>query len=71
MADEVWVVRCGQVPYAYAREAQKALETARHADEIPDVLLLLEHPPVYTKGRRSTEDELPMGESGTGCRESM
>ena len=29
---------------------------------MPDVLLLLEHPPVYTKGRRSTPDELPMGE---------
>ena len=25
-------------------------------------MLLLEHPPVYTKGRRSTADELPMGE---------
>ena len=24
--------------------------------------MLLEHPPVYTKGRRSTSDELPMGE---------
>ena len=63
MADEVWVVRCGQVPYAYAREAQKALEAARHAGDVPDLLLLLEHPPVYTKGRRTTEDELPMGES--------
>ena len=27
---------------------------------MPDVLLLLEHPPVYTRGRRSSEDELPM-----------
>ena len=26
------------------------------------MLLLLEHPPVYTKGRRTTADELPMGE---------
>jgi lipoyl(octanoyl) transferase len=63
MADQIWVVRCGEVPYAYAREAQKALEAARHADEVPDVLLLLEHPPVYTKGRRTSEGELPMGES--------
>ena len=59
---EVWVVRTGQVPYDQARATQKALEAARHSDEIPDVLLLLEHPPVYTKGRRSTADELPMGE---------
>ena len=41
---------------------QKRLEAARHAGEIPDLLLLLEHPPTYTKGRRSTADELPMGE---------
>ena len=31
------------------------------AGTIPDVLLLLEHPPVYTRGRRSTPEELPMG----------
>jgi lipoyl(octanoyl) transferase len=60
--DEVRCVRVGQVPYDEAREAQKALERARQAGEIPDVLLLLEHPPVYTKGRRSDPAELPMGE---------
>jgi lipoyl(octanoyl) transferase len=60
--DEVWVVRAGQVPYESARAAQKSLEAARNADEVPDLLLLLEHPPVYTKGRRATADELPMGE---------
>ena len=31
-------------------------------DEVPDLLLLLEHPPVYTKGRRSQPEELGMGE---------
>jgi lipoyl(octanoyl) transferase len=62
VAAEVWVVRSGQVPYSEARAAQKELEGARHRGEIPDLLLLLEHPPVYTKGRRSTADELPMGE---------
>ena len=55
-------VRLGLVPYEEARATQKRLEAARQADDIPDVLLLLEHPPVYTKGRRSTPDELPMGE---------
>jgi lipoyl(octanoyl) transferase len=60
--DEVWTVRAGQVPYELARGAQKRLEAARQAGEVPDVLLMLEHPPVYTKGRRSTPDELPMGE---------
>ena len=60
--DEVWTVRAGRVPYEEARAAQKRLEAARLGGDVPDTLLLLEHPPVYTKGRRSTADELPMGE---------
>lgn len=60
--DEVWVVRCGEVPYDDARRAQKRLEAARHDGLVPDLLLLLEHPPVYTKGRRTEPGELPMGE---------
>src|SRR5215211_477002 len=62
MASEVWIARPGVVPYDEARALQKRLEAARLDDEIPDVVLLLEHPPVYTKGRRTTPDELPMGE---------
>jgi lipoyl(octanoyl) transferase len=60
--DEVWIVRSGLVPYEDARRTQKRIEAARLAGEVPDVLLLLEHPPVYTKGRRSEAGELPMGE---------
>jgi lipoyl(octanoyl) transferase len=61
MSDEILVVRCGTVPYEEAREAQRGLEARRIAGEIGDVLLLLEHPPVYTRGRRATAEELPMG----------
>jgi lipoyl(octanoyl) transferase len=60
--DEVWVARAGLVPYRDALAAQKRLEGARVAGAVPDVLLLLEHPSVYTKGRRTTPGELPMGE---------
>jgi lipoyl(octanoyl) transferase len=60
--EQIACIRLGQVPYEEARQAQNRLEAARQAEETPDVLLLLEHPPVYTKGRRSTADELPMGE---------
>jgi lipoyl(octanoyl) transferase len=60
--DEVLVLRCGLVPYDEARRAQKRIEAARLAGDLPDVLLLLEHPPVYTKGRRSEPGELGMGE---------
>jgi len=61
MAAEILVLRPGLVPYEEAREMQRQLEARRQRDEIPDVLLLLEHPPVYTRGRRSKPAELPMG----------
>jgi lipoyl(octanoyl) transferase len=58
---EILVVRCGIVPYEQARQAQLRLRGERQRGEIPDVLLLLEHAPAYTRGRRSSPDELPMG----------
>jgi lipoyl(octanoyl) transferase len=60
--DEVLTVRCGLVPYEEARSLQKRIERLRQAGEVPDILLLLEHPPVYTKGRRTQPEELAMGE---------
>ena len=60
MTKEILVVRCGLVPYEEAAVAQRWLASARQEGEVSDVLLLLEHPPVYTRGRRSTDDELPM-----------
>jgi lipoate-protein ligase B len=62
MSSEVLVVRCGLVPYDEALVAQRWLRDAREDGSIPDVLLLLEHPPVYTRGRRSSPEELPMAE---------
>jgi lipoyl(octanoyl) transferase len=59
---EIWVARLGLVPYEQAFELQKRLASARWAGDLPDLLLLLEHLPVYTRGRRTTADELPMGE---------
>lgn len=61
MSDPIRVVHCGTVPYEEAREAQRRLEERRQRGEIADVLLLLEHPPVYTRGRRASTEELPMG----------
>jgi lipoyl(octanoyl) transferase len=55
------VVRAGLVPYDEADELQGRLRERRQAGEVDDVLLLLEHPPVYTRGRRATAEELPMG----------
>jgi lipoyl(octanoyl) transferase len=44
------VQRLGLVPYAQALELQRDLVEQRKADEIPDQLLFLEHPPVITIG---------------------
>lgn len=52
----------GRVPYAEALALQHRVRAARQADAIPDTVLLLEHPPVYTRGRRSVPGELPFGE---------
>ncbi len=62
MSSEILVVQCGLLPYEDGVRLQGELEARRQEGEIPDVLLLLEHPPVYTKGRRVSAAELPMGE---------
>ena len=59
--DDLLVCHLGQVEYRAATDLQERLRERRHRDEIGDVLLLLEHPPVYTRGRRTQDGELPMG----------
>jgi lipoyl(octanoyl) transferase len=61
VSDDLLVKRLGIVPYLEAWNLQKELADQRRRNEIPDVLLLLEHPPTYTRGRRSKPEELPMG----------
>jgi len=61
-SNELWVCRLGTVEYRAALDLQERLRAARQAELVPDVLLMLEHPPVYTRGRRSDAGELPMGE---------
>ncbi|MGZ4268432.1 MAG: lipoyl(octanoyl) transferase LipB [Solirubrobacteraceae bacterium] len=60
--DELWTVHLGVVEYREAYALQERVRAARQAGAIPDTLLLLEHPPVYTRGRRSAPGELGMGE---------
>lgn len=59
---ELWVTTLGLVPYVEGLALQERLRAARQRDAVPDCLLLLEHPPVYTRGRRATPGDLPMGE---------
>src|SRR5436309_272038 len=48
----------GPVPYLEARDLQRSLAAAVSRGAIPDTILLLEHPPVITLGRRTEEGEL-------------
>ena len=63
MTDELWVCHLPALEYGAALGLQERLRAARQAERIPDTLLLLEHPPVYTRGRRSDPSELTMGEA--------
>ena len=59
--DELWTCHLGSVEYREAVALQERLRERVQAGELPDLLLLLEHPPVYTTGRRSEPGELPVG----------
>jgi lipoyl(octanoyl) transferase len=59
---ELWVCHLGTLDYREALALQERVRAARQQERVPDVLLALEHWPVYTRGRRSAPGELPMGE---------
>ncbi len=61
-AADLQVVHLGLVEYREAHALQERLRAARHAGAVGDTLLLLEHDPVYTRGRRPDPGGLPMGE---------
>jgi lipoate-protein ligase B len=65
---EIWVCHLGVVEYREALSLQERIREARQDGELPDVLLTLEHPPVYTRGRRSVAGELPLGEDWYSAR---
>jgi lipoyl(octanoyl) transferase len=56
---ELVQVHAGLVPYDVAWAEQRRVHAARVAGETPDTVLLLEHPPVYTAGKRTAPEERP------------
>ncbi|MBC2873835.1 MULTISPECIES: lipoyl(octanoyl) transferase LipB [Streptomyces] len=48
------------VEYQEAWQEQRRVHAARFADEIPDTCLMVEHPAVYTAGRRTEDSERPL-----------
>jgi lipoate-protein ligase B len=57
----------GRVEYGEALEVQRELARRRAAGTIPDTLLLLEHEPVYTTGRRGPGENLRVAASALGA----
>jgi lipoyl(octanoyl) transferase len=53
-AAPVHVLELDQVPYREAWALQQQLVADRQQGTIPDTVVLLEHPPVYTLGRRAS-----------------
>lgn len=66
--NELAVVEPGLVEYRVADEWQRALHARRVADDISDVVLLLEHPHVYTLGRRFAREHLLADEADLAAR---
>jgi lipoyl(octanoyl) transferase len=50
-----YVMQLGQVPYREAWDLQRSLAGAVSQGAVPDTVILLEHPPVITLGRRTDE----------------
>ena len=57
---ELRTIRAGLIDYEQAWQWQRQLHGQRLAGEIEDTVLLLEHPPVFTAGRRTEASERPV-----------
>lgn len=57
-AERLAVIHLGRVAYARAEEIQRDLVARRRREEMGDVLLLLEHPPVVTLGRNAKAEHV-------------
>ncbi len=68
LPNEIHVRRLGVVAYRDALAVQAEVQARRQADELPDTLLLLEHPPVYTRGRRAAGSSCPSARTSTAAR---
>ena len=55
---DAYALNLGLVPYGEAWELQRSVADAVSQGMLPDTVLLLEHPPVVTLGRRTEEGEL-------------
>jgi lipoyl(octanoyl) transferase len=64
VTSELWSCNLGTVEYREAAALQERLRDRVIAGELPDLVLYLEHPAVYTLGRRSEPGDLPVRPPG-------
>lgn len=57
-----WLIDLGRMGYERAWELQERLVARRVSGEIPDVLLFVEHPPVFTIGRSARRNNILVGD---------
>lgn len=74
MSHQLSVIQAGQLDYLESWDLQKNLAQARRDDLIPDTVLLAEHPPTYTIGRRGSRtnlliDQATLERVGANCYE--
>jgi lipoyl(octanoyl) transferase len=55
---QAYLLNLGETAYLEAWELQRSLAAAVQQGAIPDTVLLLEHPPVVTLGRRTGDEEV-------------
>ena len=63
MSEGAYLMNLGLVPYREAWELQRSLAAAISQGAMPETVILLEHPPVVTLGRRTAEEELHIPQS--------
>ena len=62
MSQPGYLLNLGVTPYMDAWDLQRSIAAAVSQDAIPDTVIMLEHPPVVTLGRRTAEEELHVPE---------
>ena len=60
ITDEIHVIHAGLVEYHTALATQRAIHSEVSQSTLKNTLILLEHPSVYTAGRRTLDSEKPM-----------
>ena len=65
------ILNKGITDYGEALELQKNLLAKRQNEEINDTLILLEHPPVITKGKRTEDHHIVLSDEGRTTPETI